>query len=162
MLRAAVRRRLCGEVPLSCYISGGLDSTVILGLSSQEKGEPIPSFTISLDRSGPSDERSKAEESAHYLGSKLTPVVVKPEDLVNHYPDVIVGAESPVLDTSCVGTLLLARANREAGNTVALTGEGADKRWPATFGSNGIPSSIACTNMAAVSMNCRGTPPSRG
>ncbi len=127
VLRAAVRRRLCGEVPLSCYISGGLDSTVILGLSSQEKGEPIPSFTISLNRSGPADERSKAEESAHYLGSKLTPVVVTPEDLVNHYPDVIVGAESPVLDTSCVGTLLLARANRAAGNIVALTGEGADE-----------------------------------
>lgn len=127
VLRAAVRRRLCGEVPLSCYISGGLDSTVILGLSSQEKGEPIPSFTISLKHSGPSDERSKAEESAHYLGSKFTPVVVTPEDLVNHFPDVIVGAESPVLDTSCVGTLLLARANREAGNIVALTGEGADE-----------------------------------
>lgn len=127
VLRGAVRRRLCGEVPLSCYISGGLDSTVILGLSTQEKGEPIPSFTISLDGSGPSNERSKAEESAHYLGSKMTPVVVTPADLVNHFPDVIHGAESPVLDTSCVGTLLLARANRAAGNIVALTGEGADE-----------------------------------
>jgi asparagine synthase (glutamine-hydrolysing) len=127
VLRAAVRRRLCGEVPLSCYISGGLDSTVILGLSTQEKGEPIPSFTISLKHSGPADERSKAEESAHYLGSKLTAVTVTPADLVNHFPDVIVGAESPVLDTSCVGTLLLARANRAAGNIVALTGEGADE-----------------------------------
>ncbi len=127
ILRGAVRRRLCGEVPLSCYISGGLDSTVILGVSSQEKGEPIPSFTISLDGSGPANERSKAEESAHYLNSKLSTVVVTPADLVNHFPDVILGAESPVLDTSCVGTLLLARANREAGNIVALTGEGADE-----------------------------------
>ncbi len=126
-LRAAVRRRLCGEVPLSCYISGGLDSTVILGLSTQEKGQPIDSFTISLNRSGPSDERSKAEESAHYLNSKLTAVTVSPADLVNHFPDVIKGAESPVLDTSCVGTLLLARANRAAGNIVAITGEGADE-----------------------------------
>jgi asparagine synthase (glutamine-hydrolysing) len=127
VLRGAVRRRLCGEVPLSCYISGGLDSTVILGLSSQEKGEPIPSFTISLDRSGPADERSKAAESAHYLGSKLTTVTVTPADLVNRFPDVIGGAEGPVLDTSCVGTLMLAAANRQAGNTVALTGEGADE-----------------------------------
>jgi asparagine synthase (glutamine-hydrolysing) len=126
-LRAAVRRRLCGEVPLSCYISGGLDSTVILGLSTQEKGTPIDSFTISLKQCGPTDERTKAEESAHYLGSKLTAVTVTPADLVNHYPDVIRGAESPVLDTSCVGTLLLARANRAAGNIVALTGEGADE-----------------------------------
>lgn len=127
LLRAAVRRRLCGEVPLSCYISGGLDSTVLLGLSTQEKGEPVPSFTIGLDGSGPADERSKAEESAHYLGSPLTTVTVTPADLINHFPDVIRGAESAVLDTSCVGTLMLAAANRKAGNIVALTGEGADE-----------------------------------
>ena len=54
-------------------------------------------------------------------------MTVTQADLVNHFPDVIMGAESPVMDTSCVGTLLLARANRAAGNIVALTGEGADK-----------------------------------
>jgi asparagine synthase (glutamine-hydrolysing) len=127
VLRAAVRRRLCGEVPLSCYISGGLDSTVILGLSTQEKGEPIPSFTISLDRCAPNNERSKAEESAHYLGSRITLVNVTPADLVKNFPDVVLAAENPVLDTTCVGTLLLARANRAAGNIVALTGEGSDE-----------------------------------
>jgi asparagine synthase (glutamine-hydrolysing) len=127
VLRGAIRRRLCGEVPLSCYLSGGLDSTVLLGMSSQERGEPIPSFTIGLDKSGPSDERGKAAESARYLGSKLTTVNVTRADLIDNYPQVIRGAEGPVLDTSCVGTLLLAAANRKAGNIVALTGEGADE-----------------------------------
>jgi asparagine synthase (glutamine-hydrolysing) len=127
VLRGAVRRRLCGEVPLSCYISGGLDSTVILGLSTQEKGGPIPSLTIGLEGSGPSDERSKAAESAGYLNSPLTTVTVKPADLVAHFPELIGSAESPVMDTSCVGTMLLAAANRQAGNIVALTGEGADE-----------------------------------
>ncbi len=127
VLRGAIRRRLCGEVPLSCYISGGLDSTVILGLSSQERGEPIPSFTIGLDGSGPSDERGKAAESAQFLGSKLTTVNVTQADLINNYPKIIQAAEGPVLDTSCVATLLLAAANRKAGNTIALTGEGADE-----------------------------------
>ncbi len=127
VLRTAIRRRLCGEVPLGCYLSGGLDSAVVLGLSTQEKGEPIPSFTVSLDRCGPADERGNAEESARLLGSPLTPVVVTRADLVNGFPDVVRGAENPVVDTSCVGSMLLARANRAAGNTVALTGEGADE-----------------------------------
>ena len=39
-LRAAVRRRLVSEVPVSCYLSGGLDSTVVLALSTQESGRP--------------------------------------------------------------------------------------------------------------------------
>jgi asparagine synthase (glutamine-hydrolysing) len=127
VLRGAIRRRLVGEVPLSCYISGGLDSTVLLGLSSQERGSPLPSFTIGLDKSGPADERDKAAESARILGSKLTTVNVTQADLIDHYPQVIRGAEGPVLDTSCVGSLLLAAANRKAGNIVALTGEGADE-----------------------------------
>jgi asparagine synthase (glutamine-hydrolysing) len=127
LLRGAVRRRLVGEVPLSCYLSGGLDSTVLLGLSSQERGEPIASFTIGLDKSGPSDERDKAAEAARLLGSRLTTVNVTEADIINNYPHVIRGAEGPVLDTACVGTLLLAAANRKAGNIVALTGEGADE-----------------------------------
>jgi asparagine synthase (glutamine-hydrolysing) len=127
VLRGAVRRRLVGEVPLSCYISGGLDSTVILGLACQERGEPVPSLTIGLDKSGPADERSKAAESAGYLGSPLTTVNVTEADIINSYPQLIAAAEGPVMDTSCVGTLLLAAANRRAGNIVALTGEGADE-----------------------------------
>jgi asparagine synthase (glutamine-hydrolysing) len=127
LLRGAVRRRLVGEVPLSCYISGGLDSTVILGLSSQERGQPVPSFTIGLDKSGPTDERQQAAESARLVGSPLTTVNVTEMDLINHYPQLIRAAEGPVLDTSCIGSLLLAAANRDAGNIVALTGEGADE-----------------------------------
>jgi asparagine synthase (glutamine-hydrolysing) len=127
ILRAAVRRRLVGEVPLSCYLSGGLDSTVILGLSSQERGQPLPAFTVGLDKSGPSDERGKAAESARMIGSKLTTINVTESDIINHFPKVIRAAEGPVLDTSSVGSLLLAAANAKAGNTVALTGEGADE-----------------------------------
>ncbi len=114
-------------MPLSCYLSGGLDSTIILGLSSQERGEPIASFTIGLDKSGPCDERDKAAEAARLLGSRLTTVNVTEADIINNYPHVVRGAEGPVMDTSCVGTLLLAAANRRAGNIVALTGEGADE-----------------------------------
>jgi asparagine synthase (glutamine-hydrolysing) len=69
-LRTAVRRRLVAEVPVSCYLSGGLDSSVILALSCQEMGRPLPSFTIGFDRAGPHDERTKAAESADSVGSK--------------------------------------------------------------------------------------------
>ena len=127
LLRGAVRRRLVGEVPLSCYLSGGLDSTVILGLASQERGQPIHSFTVGLDNAGPSDERTKAAESARLIGSPLTTVNVTEMDLINHYPKLIQAAEGPVLDTACIGSLLMAAANGAAGNIVALTGEGADE-----------------------------------
>ena len=62
-LRHAVERRLRGDVPIVSYISGGLDSTVVLGLSSRERGAAVPSFTIGLDRAGP-DERAESAEAA--------------------------------------------------------------------------------------------------
>ena len=57
LMRQAVERRLRGDVPVVSYISGGLDSTVVLGLASRQRGDAVPSFTIGLDRAGP-DERA--------------------------------------------------------------------------------------------------------
>ena len=98
-LRGAVCRRLVGEVPLSCYLSGGLDSTIVLQLSSQERGQPVPSFTIGLDSSGPHDERSKAEESARLIGSPITTVNATQQDIMIAFPRLITASEGPVLST---------------------------------------------------------------
>lgn len=126
LLRSAIRRRLRADVPVVSYISGGLDSTAVLGLSSQELGRPLPSFTIGLEHAGP-DERSQAAESAAALGSSLTTVVMDRRQIAETYPDLIRAAEAPVLDTSCACLLRLSAAVHGAGYKVALTGEGADE-----------------------------------
>jgi asparagine synthase (glutamine-hydrolysing) len=126
-LRDAVRRRLVGEVPVSCYLSGGLDSTVVLALACQERGVPVDSYTIGLDNTGPLDERAKAAESARFFGSKNTVVNVSDLDICNGLPRLITACEGPLMDTSCIALMMLAAENRRAGNVVALTGEGADE-----------------------------------
>ena len=63
LLQQSVERRLRSDVPVVSYISGGLDSTVVLGFCSRHRGEPIPSFTIGFDKAGP-DERAHATEAA--------------------------------------------------------------------------------------------------
>ena len=57
LLRQSVERRLRSDVPVVSYISGGLDSTVLLGFCGRHRGEPIPAFTVGLDKAGP-DERT--------------------------------------------------------------------------------------------------------
>src|SRR5205823_4005748 len=126
LLRRAVERRLRGDVPVVSYISGGLDSTVVLGLSSRQRGEAVPSFTIGLDRAGP-DERSQSTESAAALGSRLTTVTMNRADIVAAYPELIRAAEGPVMDSACACLMRLAGAVHEQGYKVALTGEGADE-----------------------------------
>jgi asparagine synthase (glutamine-hydrolysing) len=126
-MRGAVRRRLASEVPVSCYLSGGLDSTVVLALACQERGGPVDSLTVGLDRTGPIDERDKAAQSARYFGSPNTVVNVNDADICGAYPQLVAASEGPAMDTSCAALVLLAAANRRAGNVVALTGEGADE-----------------------------------
>jgi asparagine synthase (glutamine-hydrolysing) len=126
LMRAAVERRLRGDVPVVSYISGGLDSTVVLGLSSRERGLAVPSFTIGLDRAGP-DERSHAAESAAALGSRLTTVTLNRAEIVDAYPELIRAAEGPVMDSACACLMRLAAAVHQQGYKVALTGEGADE-----------------------------------
>jgi asparagine synthase (glutamine-hydrolysing) len=125
-LRTAVERRLRGDVPVVSYISGGLDSTVVLGLSSRQRGRAVPSFTIGFDRAGP-DERGPATEAAKVLGSPLTVVTMDRAKLVDAFPELVVAAEGPVLDTSCAALMRLAGEVHSQGYKVALTGEGSDE-----------------------------------
>ena len=115
------------DVPVSCYLSGGLDSTIVLALSSQDRSRALPSFTVGLDHAGPADERTKAAQSAAFFGSENTIVNVTQDDIARTYPRLIEANEGPVIDTSAACLVLLAAANRAAGNIVALTGEGADE-----------------------------------
>jgi asparagine synthase (glutamine-hydrolysing) len=126
LLGRAVERRLRSDVPVVSYISGGLDSTVVLGFCSRQRGEPIKTFTVGLDRAGP-DERAHSAEAAAVLGSPLTTVAIDRAAIAAAFPELIRAAEGPVLDTSCAALLRLAQSVRAQGYKVALTGEGADE-----------------------------------
>ncbi len=126
LLEQSVERRLRSDVPVVSYISGGLDSTVLLGFCSRHRGEPIPAFTIGLDKAGP-DERAHSTEAARVLGSPLTTVTMDRSGIADAFPDLIRAAEGPVLDTSCAALLRLAQSVHQQGYKVALTGEGADE-----------------------------------
>ncbi len=126
LLEQSVERRLRSDVPVVSYISGGLDSTVVLGFCSRHRGEPIPAFTIGLDNAGP-DERAHATEAAEMLGSPLTTVAMDRSRIAATFPELVRAAEGPVLDTSCAALLRLAQAVHGQGYKVALTGEGADE-----------------------------------
>ena len=125
-LQRAVQKRLRGDVPVVSYLSGGLDSTVVLGLTKHVRGKAVPSFTIGFDKAGP-DERTSATESANVLGSKLTTLTLNKRDLADAFPELVVAAEGPVLDTSCAALMKLARTVHDQGYKVTLTGEGADE-----------------------------------
>jgi asparagine synthase (glutamine-hydrolysing) len=126
VLMGAVSRRLRADVPVVSYLSGGVDSSLVVAMAGKALGRPIPTFTVSVGR-GDLNEESEALATAAHLGCQPVVVPCGHDELRTGYPDLIRAAEFPVIDTSCVGLMHLARAVRDAGFKVALTGEGADE-----------------------------------
>jgi asparagine synthase (glutamine-hydrolysing) len=131
VLYGAVERRLRADVPVVSYLSGGVDSGIVVAMASKALGRPIPSFTIRI--TDPHlDETDRAMETANKIGCKPFVVDFGPGEALNTYPELIEAAESPVIDTSCAALLMLSRAVHQQGYKVALTGEGSDE-WMAGY-----------------------------
>ena len=130
-LLAAVNRRLRADVPVVSYLSGGVDSSLVVAMANKALGRPIPTFTISVqgDRL---NEEAAALKVARHLGCEPVVVPCGAAELRAGYPELIGAAEIPVVDTSCLGLMALAKAVHAHGFKVALTGEGADE-WLAGY-----------------------------
>jgi asparagine synthase (glutamine-hydrolysing) len=124
-LAAAVERRLIADVPLGAFLSGGLDSSVVVALMAGQGGEPVRTFSIGFADAPAYDETGYAEAVARKFGTRHTTFVVEPsaveliERLVWHH-------DGPFADSSAVPTYLLASLARQH-VTVALNGDGGDE-----------------------------------
>jgi asparagine synthase (glutamine-hydrolysing) len=127
VLLQAVEERLRADVPVGAYLSGGVDSSMILALACHVNGPAINTYTVRVH--GPKlDELDAATLSARHIGAK-PPIVqdFRNEDAIATYPKLIAAAEVPVIDTSCAALLQLAGRVHTNGQKVVLTGEGADE-----------------------------------
>jgi len=127
LLRQAVERRLRADVPVVSYLSGGLDSSIVLALAREVRGGLAPpSFTLQIKAPG-LDETAKARQVADFLGAESTFIPCGMEEIVAAYPRLIAAAECPVSDTCCSALLLLAEEVHRQGFKVALSGQGSDE-----------------------------------
>ena len=127
VLLQAVEERLRADVPVGAYLSGGVDSSMILALACHLRGPAINTYTVRV-RDPKLDELNAACLSARHIGAK--PPIVQDfgdEDAIATYPKLIAAAEAPVIDTSCAALLQLASRVHSSGQKVVLTGEGADE-----------------------------------
>ena len=122
----AVRLRLRADVPVGCYLSGGLDSCAVLGLAARHHPDPIRAFTLTFDR-GDYNEEAEAREMAARAGADFHPIPIRQDDLADHFADAIHQSETFCLNAHGVAKYLLSQAVRKAGYKVVITGEGSDE-----------------------------------
>lgn len=127
VLLQAVEERLRADVPVGAYLSGGVDSSMIVALACHLKGPNINTYTVRVHEPE-LDELDAATLSARHIGAKA-PVVqdFRDEDALATYPKLITAAEVPVIDTACAALLQLSGRVHSCGQKVVLTGEGADE-----------------------------------
>lgn len=130
----AVRLRLRADIPVGAYLSGGLDSTLLVALMARARremhGRPPSTFSLRFEGSEDAqafDEGSAQKVAADFLGTAHQEVVVGASALVGAVESAVWHAETPLLRAGPLPMLLLSRFVREQGFRVVLTGEGADE-----------------------------------
>jgi asparagine synthase (glutamine-hydrolysing) len=125
LLEAAVRRRLISDVPLGAFLSGGIDSTAIVGIMARELDRPVQTFTIGFEDKHGYDERPFAGIAARQHATDHHEFVVRP-DAVDLVERLVWHHDQPFGDSSAIPTFLLCEMTRRH-VTVALSGDGGDE-----------------------------------
>jgi asparagine synthase (glutamine-hydrolysing) len=125
-LGQAVRLRLRADVPVAFHLSGGLDSSAVVSLAREHGWERPVCFTVGFEAAG-YDEVDQARATADHLGALFLPVIVTQADLVEHLSDAVFFSEGLAINGHLPAKYLLARAIRQAGFKVVLSGEGSDE-----------------------------------
>jgi asparagine synthase (glutamine-hydrolysing) len=124
--RATALRLLRSDVPVGCYLSGGLDSSLVAALARAVRSERLHTFSIRFE-DDEFDESIFQTAMTRYLGSEHHEVVVGRAEIARVFPQVVRHTERPLLRTAPAPMFLLSELVRRAGIKVVLTGEGADE-----------------------------------
>ncbi len=125
-IQKSVSQQLVSDVPVAAFLSGGLDSALVLSMIKRVNGSCLDSFTLDFEDSGFS-EMNLARKSAQYLGSNHTIINLKASDIAELIPRVLKSMDSPVFDPACLGIYALSESVAAKGFKVAISGDGGDE-----------------------------------
>jgi asparagine synthase (glutamine-hydrolysing) len=115
------------ELPnIGCFLSGGLDSSSVLGYLNEVSGEPARAFTIGFD-APEYDERAFARAAASHFGAELHEYCVAPSDIIDAIRDISTAYDEPFGNSSAVPALCCARFAASHGIQTLLAGDGGDE-----------------------------------
>ncbi len=127
----AIRRRLLSDVPVGCFLSSGLDSSIITMVAAKFLPS-LTTFTIGFENvmdpyHGMADESKYAEEYSKFLGLNHHTIHVTSKDFKNTLLKFCIHGDQPFSVSSGLGILAIAKAANKAGIKVLLSGDGADE-----------------------------------
>ncbi|MBN1450061.1 MAG: asparagine synthase (glutamine-hydrolyzing) [Anaerolineales bacterium] len=125
VLEESVHLQMVSDVPLGAFLSGGVDSSLLVAMMARIAGKRIKTFSVGFDAEGAAlDESSDAQSIARFLGTEHTAVTVRGEEVRDHIQCIARGLDQPSVDG--VNSYFVSKAARQ-GVTVAISGTGGDE-----------------------------------
>ena len=124
LLRQAVARRLVADVPFGAFLSGGIDSSAIVGLMSQVASQRVKTFCVVFEEEAFS-EAKYAAAIAKKFNTDHTEIKLTPDDFLELVPAALQAMDHPSGDGP--NTFVVSKVTKEAGITMALSGLGGDE-----------------------------------
>lgn len=124
-LKHALKGQMLSDVPLGAFLSGGIDSTMVVSLMQQISDDPVRTFTIGFEEEE-FNEASFAEATAAHLGTRHTQLYVGYKDVMNLLPSLGECYGEPFADSSQLPTMLVSAMTKQH-VTVALSGDAGDE-----------------------------------
>jgi len=125
-LEDAVKLRMIADVPLGAFLSGGVDSSIIVALLARNSGNQIKTFNISYPDLAVYDESSYAREVAAMYNTDHHEIRLNSNEMLQIIPEVLSSLGEPFADSSVLPTFVVSRETRKD-VTVALAGDGGDE-----------------------------------
>jgi asparagine synthase (glutamine-hydrolysing) len=124
-LEESVRLQMVSDVPIGAFLSGGVDSSLLVGLMTKIAGRRVKTFSVGFEAEGAElDESKEAEETARFLGADHTRVVLTGDDVKNKLDHLIYSIDQPSVDA--VNSYFISSTASER-VTVAISGTGGDE-----------------------------------
>jgi asparagine synthase (glutamine-hydrolysing) len=123
-LARAVEKRLVSDVPFGAFLSGGIDSSAVVGLMAEASSSPVHTFSVIFDEEKFSEERY-AKLVAKKFNTEHTAIRLRPDDMLRLLPNALEAMDHPSVDGP--NTYVVSKVTKEAGITMALSGLGGDE-----------------------------------